>query len=563
MRGSILLPLLAACAEAPGTLAGARGEPGADSGTAPTVDSTDSGETIPEPEGPRVDVAVETAPGLDCADPQARAALGPFEPRTADAGWPEAGLTGTNLAFGFAVGDADGDGDLDVLVPHNPGLPDLLINDGTGRFALASIADEPSANTAAFLDLDGDDDLDVLLGASAGPAHVLANDGPGSFTDTIPETWRVNTRIPMGSTWADVDADGDLDGFVFGNAAGPRCVDGAVVQDTTPNLFWRNDGDLQFTDLAPVLPVSVQAGYGQAGAFVDLDGDKDQDLLLVNDFGAVYEPNQAILNDGGSWTLAAPGSGLDLAIEGMGLDIADLDANGIPDFLISDWGRAELLLGLGPFAWYDAAQAVGLTPSTPRDTGWGGTFGDVDNDGDLDIAMAFGPAAGNPEDLCFDLPPQAEKQPDALWLQGADRTFTEVSETWGVASEGNDRAAALVDLTGDGWLDLLVQDIGGNTHLAASRCGSEAWLEVELRAPTPNTRGVGAQVFVVAGGRTRERTVRAGSVGLAAGVSPQLHFGLADAVTVDRLVVLWPDGTWSEAGPLAPNQRVTLRRQEM
>jgi hypothetical protein len=121
------------------------------------------------------------------------------------------------------------------------------------------------------------------------------------------------------------------------------------------------------------------------------------------------------------------------------------------------------------------------------------------------------------------------------------------------------RGFLAVDLNGDGWLDTVKRELGGVVVVHLARCGEAPWLEVDLVGPSEaNVHGVGAEVRVVAGGRTFRRWVTAGSSSFASGGPPMVHVGLAGAEGVDRIEVRWPDGEVTAHPGVPGRQRVTV-----
>lgn len=187
---------------------------------------------------------------------------------------------GTNdLTNEFAVGDVDGDGDLDVVVARagNPFLsvPHLLRNDGTGRFV--DVGPFGSAGLWGLecvdLDLDGDPDLVTTV---AGPV-LLFNDGTGGFG--APQALRAMGCTPTQPRFLSFDV-GDYDGD-----GDPDLVAAVECQglSTTVLVAFENDGAGNMTQVSGVVQV---AGSERAGALdlLDVDGDDDVDLLLDGSF---------------------------------------------------------------------------------------------------------------------------------------------------------------------------------------------------------------------------------------------------------------------------------------
>jgi hypothetical protein len=131
----------------------------------------------------------------------------------------------TTLWRGFvALGDVDGDGDLDAVVTDGDrqaqSATRVLLNDGTGRFA-DSGQELPAVRVGrvALGDLDGDGDPDLVLTSEGEPFRVFVNDGRGRFSDS--GFIAAGNASPFGPVLGDLDGDGDLDLVIAGFVAGP------------------------------------------------------------------------------------------------------------------------------------------------------------------------------------------------------------------------------------------------------------------------------------------------------------------------------------------------------
>jgi hypothetical protein len=187
---------------------------------------------------------------------------------------------GGSASTAVALGDVDGDGDLDALVTNNWDQADKVwLNDGTGTFndSGQSLGSADSMGVALG-DVDGDGDLDAFVATmdydhSSGEANkVWRNDGTGTFTETQSLGSAPSVAVALG----DVDGDGDLDAFVA-NRAGA-------------NKVWRNDGTGTFTDGNQSLGSADSLGV----ALGDVDSDGDLDAFVAN-FGH-GEANRVWLN---------------------------------------------------------------------------------------------------------------------------------------------------------------------------------------------------------------------------------------------------------------------------
>jgi hypothetical protein len=151
------------------------------------------------------------------------------------------------------------------------------------------------------------------------------------------------------------------------------------------------------------------------------------------------------------------------------------------------------------------------------------------------------------------------QQNDGLWINDGGQ-FRDEGPAMGVADPGVGRGALLVDLNGDGWLDLVKRSLNEPTPMYLSNCGDEAWVTVSLRAPSPNTHAVGATVRVISGESVHTRWIQAGSASMYAGHPPMAHVGLGMVDTVDAIEVVWPDGAVSRVEGVAARQHLTLTR---
>ena len=116
----------------------------------------------------------------------------------------------------------------------------------------------------------------------------------------------------------------------------------------------------------------------------------------------------------------------------------------------------------------------------------------------------------------------------------------------------------MANINDDGWLDLFKPTLDGPSPLYLSRCGEEAWLRIALEQDGLNRHGIGAKIRLTAAGRTQVGTIRAGGTSLASSGPPEVHFGLGDLDTVDRVEIWWPDSSVTTLEDLATRQVLTI-----
>jgi hypothetical protein len=302
-----------------------------------------------------------------------------------------------------AIGDVDGDGDLDLYAPAAWGDADsLFINDGKGHFteeAAARIAGLHShAGAARFGDVDGDGDLDLFLSdgwaqSSTVIAHLYLNDGKGNFTDATAQLPTTSGGEPIDFDL--VDVDGDLD------------LDLVIDMHQFNSQLWINDGKGHFSDGTANLPAQHNLKYDPVAC--DVDGDGDLDLIWDNAESDYTE--QLLINDGtGKFTdeTAARIQG-NVGADDNGIACVDIDGDGDFDLAVASLSDDERIFindGTGHFSLLPAA-----FPSMGDSTLWF-DFADLDGDGRLDCVTAQGESGAFLNKLYLGIDPQpVDKRP--------------------------------------------------------------------------------------------------------------------------------------------------------
>jgi hypothetical protein len=238
---------------------------------------------------------------------------------------------------------------------------------------------------------------------------------------------------------------------------------------------------------------------------------------------------------------------------GMGLAVGDLESDGLPDILVTNFYKdaSTLYRNLGDLIFEDVSRSLGIDTPTYPYLSWGTTLSDLDLDGDLDIFVANG-----------HIYPQADEAPKAgtsfrqrnLLLANQGGRFFDVGHQAGpgLAVTESSRGLAVGDIDGDGDLDLAVSNVDAPPTLLrndSTRFGK--WLR--LTAPAA------LRVVAECGGRRFERQQVVGASYLSVN-DPSFHFGLGSCNRVDRLFIEWPDGHKRAVTSLPADHTIVARR---
>ena len=351
-----------------------------------------------------------------------------------------AGLDAAGYGMGVSTGDIDNDGDLDLYL-CNFGPNQLWRNDGERGFtnitAEAGVDDPRWSVGASFVDLDANGWLDLYvvnyvdfslsrhqpchspLGAldycgplayRPVPDRLFRNRGDGTFEDMSGITGISQAAHPgMGVVSADLDGNGHLDLY--------------IANDETENVLWLNDGGWRLREEALLAGVATsgdgtrESSMGVDAGDFDQDGDEDLFLTHVNgQTNTLYRNNgNALFSDYTSASGLGPPS---WPLTGFGTLFADLDGDSWLDLLTvtglvllfdapvpGSLAQAKQLFR-NERGHFEARNPAGEALSRPF-VGRGAAYGDLDDDGDVDIVVANN---GGPAQVLLNL-----SQPSGAW----------------------------------------------------------------------------------------------------------------------------------------------------
>ena len=472
---------------------------------------------------------------------------------------------------GAAVFDYNNDGHQDIFVAQSKaGSNALYRNNGDMTFTdVASTAGValPTAQSlgACAADYDNDGNSELLV-TGYGTTTLFYNMGDGTFLDVSaaagvedPNSFYRST----GCAWGDYDKDGYLDVVIVRHldlsdlsVFSTRDFSGAV----RPLTLYHNNVDGTFTDMTSLLgdvtisPSNVNGAGFQPG-WLDYDNDGDSDLYVVNDFGEEHWPNVLWQNNGdGTFTDVSVSSGANVDQFGMGLAVGDYDNDGWLDlYSTSIDGNALQHNEFGIFTDQTATAGVGagfLAGSGDSAYGWGTFFFDYNNDGWLDLYDVNG-------FLDMDFPVSIEEEPNVLFENNGDGTFSDISQESGVDDTGFGRGAVYADFNDDGCLDIYLVNIKQTAKMFQNRCDSgNHWIVIKTVGTLSNNDGIGARIKVTADEETWIREVASGGSHMSQNMLP-VHVGTGIHNLVD-VEITWPSGTIQSLTGVAADQVLTV-----
>jgi hypothetical protein len=473
---------------------------------------------------------------------------------------------------GVAPFDCDDDGRPDLYFAGGSGAAALFRNrspvGGALRFErIASEATDLTAVTGAYpLDIDSDGQVDLAV-LRHGENVLLRGLGDCAF-QRVNEAWSFDGgndwTVAFSATWEDGQTWPTL---AFGTYVDH--VDDQNVSHCGTNYLVRPASN----GMAFAAPTPLDPGLCSLSMlFSDWSRSGHRDLRVTNDRHYSFQNGEEQL-----WQML-PGAPPRLytredgwqpvRVFGMGIASQDVTGDGYPEYYLSSIGsnRLESLSGdRSTPTFKDIAYALGVTSTTPfigkavnPSTSWHAEFDDVNNDGRMDLYISKGNVDADPT--------SAAKDPNELYLGLPDGRFRRAADRAGIINLARTRGASLVDLNGDGLLDLvevnrlenvsLRRNVGSGTADKPRAMGH--WLGVKLRQDGPNADAIGAWIEVRSGGQRTVREVTVGG-GHASGELGPVHFGLGSQDQA-RMQVTWPDGVTGPWQVVRADDTITLDR---
>jgi hypothetical protein len=464
----------------------------------------------------------------------------------------QAGFFGLNASWGGAWSDFDLDGDLDIYtIGHLPNatgsLSQLWQNNADGTFtdvtAELALRTEPrDVHAAMWADLDNDGDADLALGKGVVQEdytdELWRNDAGVAFENVAISANFDAPPLGRGVTSADYDLDGDLDVLALG----------WLTQAGISNKFFRNEGDMTFTDISQLVGALTAGEQNRVASWVDYNNDGLSDVFVA-------PPCSLFQNMGdGTFSDVTNGAGIVASDECTSPAWADYDNDGDLDLYVTsgvlDPLDTQLTAGFlyqnnGDGTFTDVtAQSGTQNPYNAR----GAVWGDYDNDGyqDLYVVNAFNETTAN-----------------RLFRNLGDGSFSDLAASARVEAqvEGGGTDGSFADYNNDGFLDLFIANGFANRLgpyvLLENNGNNNHWLKVRLDGYNSNPDGIMSKLRVATNGGSIYREHNGQTHYVAQDSSP-IHFGVGLSSAIDRLEIKWPVSGLQSVTNLAVDQTVTI-----
>ncbi len=437
--------------------------------------------------------------------------------------------------------DYDNDNDLDLFISNGPSAKAknfLYKNNGNGTFTkvtdLSVVNDPGSYDGSTWADYDNDGHIDAFTVTWYGQLNSLHRQRNGVFEKVFPGEIAKDQTYSETASWGDYDNDGYVDLYLANSSV------------KLQNFLYHNNGDGTFTKVLTGALVT-DATASRSVDWCDLDNDGDLDLFVANEGTS----NESLYWNNGNGTFTAEASGAIVTDGGdsFGSSVADVDNDGDFDVLTVNHANQNEFLYLNngnkTFTKVTAGPVVNSGGYSV-----GSAFGDLDNDGDLDL-MVTNAFAG------------AAQTKNFLYLNNGNGSFVKVDTGIVSTDMGWSYGVAFGDYDRDGDLDIATANCFGanqNNSLYKNEGNSNKWLTVKAVGKVSNASAIGARVRVKAtiNGNSVWQTRHVSGQSGYCGQNLESHFGLGNATVIDSLVVEFPSGQKIVQTNVSVNQFITI-----
>ncbi|HRC91198.1 MAG TPA: FG-GAP-like repeat-containing protein [Bacteroidia bacterium] len=403
----------------------------------------------------------------------------------------------------------------------------------------------------AVADLDKNGYKDVVAGGSFGSVQVLKtnNSGTGATLSSLNNS----NFFLQNLTMADFDNDGWVDIF---------CCD-----DNAASHIYLNNGSGGFGAQSNIINFNLPNGSDNSGNYgsvwTDFDNDGDLDLYIAKCRQSVQNPtdprriNVLFVNNGnGTFTENAAAYNINIGWQTWTAAFGDIDNDGDLDLMITNHDHnSQIFQNDGTGVYTDITASTGFTVSdiTPIES----VMEDFDNDGYVDIFVTGSDSR--------------------FWRNNGNGTFTKIE---GLFNNNDMESFAIGDANHDGWIDVMasyaaiyttptsIDDVlwinnGSKQNIIDGIAGlsTNNFFNVVLEGNATNKDAIGARALIYGPWGVQLREVRAGE-SYGTNNSAILHFGLGTATAIDSMKVIWPSGVSQTVSNPSINQFLSVKEND-
>ena len=547
---------------------------------------------------------------------------------------------------GVGIGDFNNDGLSDFVLTGNQVSSKIFLNKGDLQFEDISISSNFSTKTwitgVSIVDINSDGYDDIYLNVGSGGLKCdgdcsnllfinngLNKNGIPTFTEQAKAYGLDDGAYSHHSVFFDYDMDGDLDVYIVHNSNLPFSeMNNAMPKHLVPEYLidgmFRNDtvegiDHPVFTDVSKELNISHK-GFGLGIGITDFNNDNLIDVYVSNDF---ISDDFLYINKAHKDSLAPTFSEESKqyvshqTLNGMGMDIADINNDNLPDILVLDmfpkeFKKQKRMMGSMNYDLFinmeendysyqyvrntlqlsngilegkpvKSSEVGFLTGITSTDWSWAPLMVDFDNDSDKDIYVTNGfhrnildidnmntirrkMAASAPKNKKSQLKKSLDalppiQLPNFFFEQKEDNTFKDVSLTWTKERSSFSNGVAYADFDLDGDLDLVVNNINEEAFLLENKTSDKLdnnYLRIKLKGDIKNANAIGSKITLWNQGESQfqfQSVIR----GYLSSMEPIIHFGVKTN-TIDSINIVWPNGKISKLKNIKANQVLELNQ---
>lgn len=437
--------------------------------------------------------------------------------------------------------------------------------------------DSTDAWSVAVVDYNGDkyEDLFFTDKRATFPNRLYKNNGNGTFTRITTGEIVTDLAQSVTSAWADIDNDGDLDVVVANNTQ-------------KPNYFYINNGNGTFTKNTTA-GFAKEVGYYHHASWVDVNNDGKLELFLGNYWPTRF--NELWKQDSqGNWVLWTDNLLSQTQGSGVGATWADYDNDGFQDLLLlnNDGGNNQLFRNTGNGNFVAVNNAI----TQHGGHSVGSTWGDIDNDGDMDLFISNASNMNNElyknngngtfilvtdaaivtdaghshgcafadidKDMDLDLFVSNDQGIKFLYINDGLGNFTRKTDEWPTANVGMSYAVQFADIDRDGDADMLLANHNNQRNFVfTANNNTQKYLTIKLVGVNSNKAAIGAKIRVKVGAKWQKREVQSQN-GFGGQGSLQQLFGLGTACRADSVEILWPNGIVQKMRYVNANQNLII-----